>query len=221
MDHALSRTRRNLIGLSVILALMSAFGWDFPASMNILGNDITANPTVIRVMAWTAFAYLIFEYFVHLQPHFSAYGDYWKAHFMEYSKPQVDRRISEIYNEAKRVKVLKSKNVTADPHNSVIHSTTLGLAAKSRFAQNTNVKIVIRASCPGQQPKDVKISHPHEAPYIKYWRPWLKTSFRLLFLEPKFFEYMLPVLFPLLALGITIAGPFDLFAPHATDLHSN
>jgi hypothetical protein len=109
MDQALSRTRRNLIGVSVFLTLVSAFGWDSPSEIDILGNTLTANPVVIQILLWIAFGYLIYEYYVHVRPHIKSFREAWRKDFGARHADQILAEMRQTYTRDELIWILVNK----------------------------------------------------------------------------------------------------------------
>jgi len=209
MDQAFTRTRRNMIGVSVVLTLVYAFGWGFPSEIRIFGNIIPANPGAVQIIAWIALTYFVWEYVVHLAAKMGVLRKEWRDRFVAAHESRLKRLMAEKYNSApiQRVADLQKKK----GYDSILgfQTVTLSNGEHHFFVQKINVIAYIRMERRGTQ---TDFPFEEEAPYKAYYvlspiqmlRAWL----RCLITSSAYFEFVLPMLFPLTAVVTLIFGPF-------------
>ena len=109
MDHALTRTRRNMIGVSALLAAIFAFGWQFPSELRIFGNVIEASPKAVMIIAWATLTYFVWEYVVHLRSEMNNLRTEWRGLFIGAHQRKLERQVRAKYDDEAFQKILDER----------------------------------------------------------------------------------------------------------------
>ena len=198
MDEALRRTRRNMIGMSVALALVYFFDWPFPKELKVLNYDIPLSAVSIEALAWGFLVYLCFEYVVHLRSKFPEITTKRREYLMEVLSPYVWKNLEQNLKddiESHRKKSLE--NYVFDQLKldfTYVDEGILTLTATPRFRTK-----------PGHHPSHSQgnaIARKLLYSKIRRYRLWAWTRF--LFTEGLGFEYVMPAIYPAVALLLMI-----------------
>jgi len=209
MDQAFTRTRRNMIGVSVVLALVYAFDWGFPSELRIFGNVIPANPRAVQIIVWIALAYFVWEYLVHLAAKMSGLRGEWRNRFVAAHEARLNRKMAKKYDAKPIQRVIDMQKKKG--YDSILGFQKVQLANGNHyfFRQEIAVTSYVRMEQRGSQadfPFEEK--EPYKAYYLYSPMQLLRAWFRCLFTSSAYFEFVLPILFPLAAIIALIAGPF-------------
>ena len=74
-DELLKRNRRNFVALSSAIFIVNLFGWQFPDSITLLGNEFKSSGSSVHIMAAILFVYWGWEYWIS----FSQKVDWWRT----------------------------------------------------------------------------------------------------------------------------------------------
>ena len=84
----LSRTRRNMIGVSFVIILIGLFGWDYPRHLTIFGWTIRAVPGAVAGILWLGLIYLCWEYWINIRDRITGLRTVWLDGFVRRIKPK-------------------------------------------------------------------------------------------------------------------------------------
>ena len=209
MSQALNRTRRNMIAVSIFMILIYSFGWDFPSNLNVFGNKISASPNSIKFIVWGVLIYLVYEYFVHLRTVSGKLRGKWRGTFVALHHAALKRRMEEKYDEQARERLLRAHKDRGITEVSEVSKVNLVAHGINRFSQDIKIKIHLSAKI-GDNSTSVAITNEplFVANYFRSGHLTLWTWMKLLTTDPEFFEYVFPLVFPILAFLAYRYGPF-------------
>jgi len=212
VDQALNRTRRNLIGVSVALALLYAFGWEFPSELRIFGTVLSTNADAVMFIAWVSLAYFFWEYLVHVRPKFQYISAEWGGRFIQAHKMKIKQNMVDKYDStALNDRLSQSKNKGYD---SVVGVHDVGLTEGSRrlFWREIRVTTVIEMR-KGNNSSNVPFDEPesYRAYYLLRSLPqFIRASIVCVTTSDTYFEHLIPLAFPFGAVLAAAFGPFQM-----------
>lgn len=210
MDQALTRTRRNMIGVSAVLTLVYAFGWQFPSEIRIFGNVISANAQAVQLIAWAALAYFVWEYLVHASSKSLELRTEWRTRFVQAHRRRVKRRMVKKYDEDALQRILNEWRNKGFDSVTGVHDVELSSGHPHFFWQEIIVKTLVTIARDGSDTY-VPISEvpQYKAYYALSLWPILRAWGQCVLTSKIYFEFLLPVFFPLAAVLSFIFGPFS------------
>ena len=121
VDDALRRTRRNMIGVSVVLFLVYLVNGQFPNELEVFNYEIPLSSTAFEWLAWFFLTYMCVEYVTHLKSKFSEIRGSYRTHLVRLLSPYVEKNLSdkhrngiEGYAESKQEEGYKFKNLRVE-----------------------------------------------------------------------------------------------------------
>jgi len=210
MDQALNRTRRNMIGVGMILTLVYAFGWQFPSEIRIFGNIISANAHAVQLIAWGALAYFVWEYLVHVSIKSLELRTEWRTRFVQAHHRRIKRRMIKKYDDDALQRVLDEWKQKGYDSVAGVHAVELNIGSTHFLRQEIVIKTLINLVRDDSSDTYVPISEvpQYKAYYVLSLWPVLRAWVLCVLTSRIYFEFFLPVLFPLAAVLSFIFGPF-------------
>ena len=121
VDDALRRTRRNMIGVSVVLFLVYLVNGQFPNELEVFNYEIPLSSTAFEWLAWFFLTYMCVEYVTHLKSKFPEIRLTYRTHLVGLLSPYVEKNLSDKdrrklkdYAESTQAEEYKFKNLTVD-----------------------------------------------------------------------------------------------------------
>ncbi len=211
MDQALNRTRRNMIGVSAVLTLVYAFGWQFPSEIRIFGNVISANAQAVQLIAWAALAYFVWEYLVHASSKSLELRTEWRTKFVQAHHRRIKRRMVKKYDDDALQRILDEWRNKGFDSVTGVHDIELSGSHGQFFWREISVKTLVTLA---RDDSDTYVPidevPPYKAYYVLSLWPVLRAWVLCVLTSRIYFEFFLPGLFPLAALLSFIFGPYPM-----------
>lgn len=94
-EQSIGRTRRNVIGVSVVIGAVNLFGWRFPEQWNFFGAQFAIDPVLIERALWLALVYFSWEFFVQTRVRRHSLENKWVQSFL--ATPKITKRVNDWY----------------------------------------------------------------------------------------------------------------------------
>lgn len=195
--------------MSVALALVYFFDWPFPKELKLLNYDIPLSAVSIEVLAWAFLIYLCIEYVVHLRSKFPEITTKRREYLMEVLSPYVWKNLE------KNIKDDIESHRKKSLGNYVLDQLKLDFTYLDAGVLKLHATPYFRSK-PGHHPSRAKgAGMDRQLPYsrIRRYRLWVWTRF--LFTEGLGFEYVLPAIYPAVALLLMIFQKLPAFPASA------
>lgn len=209
MDHALTRTRRNMIGVSAVLTAVFAFGWQFPSELRIFGNVIEASPKAVMIIAWASLTYFVWEYVVHLRSEMTSLRTEWRDRFIQTHKRKLERRVRAKYDDEALGKILDQRRDKGFQSVHGVDRIQLDASGTTLLRQKIVIKAFITLGR-NESRAHVEIHEPelYVANYITTPLRVIRTWIFCIATNGHYIECVLPLAFPILSVFSFVFGPF-------------
>jgi len=204
VDDALRRTRRNMIGASVVLFLVYLVNGQFPSQLKVFNYDIPLSATAFEWLAWFFLTYMCVEYVIHLKSKFPSIRDLYRSHLVRLLSPYVEKNLSDkdrtrIADFAtKQQSEYKFKKMNVEFRDSL--PGTLHILSKPVFTLGPDRRQTTTPS--------IKIVSNIDHSKIRSSR--FRAAVRVAITEGVGFEYILPAIYPCAALALLVYRKADL-----------
>ena len=209
MDHPLTRTRRNMIGVSAVLTAVFAFGWQFPSELRIFGNVIEASPKAVMIIAWASLVYFVWEYVVHLRSEIRGLRIEWRNEFIQTHKRKLERRVRKKYDDKALQKVLVQRQNKGFESVHGVDRIELSASGTTRFSQKISITSLITL---GKNESRAHFAIPEPEVYVANYITTplrvIRTWILCIATKGPYIEYVLPIAFPILSIFCLVFGPF-------------
>ncbi len=184
--------------MSVALAFVYFFNWPFPKQLKVLNYDIPLSAVSIEVLAWAFLIYLCIEYVVHLRSKFPEITTKRREYLMEVLSPYVWKNLEQ--NLKDDIETLRQNSLPEY----VFDQLKLDFTYLDEGILKLNATPHFRTK-PGHHPSRSKGNGmDRQLPYSRIRRYRLLAWTRFLFTEGLGFEYVLPAIYPAVALLLMI-----------------
>lgn len=209
MNPALTRTRRNMIGVSAIITAVFAFGWQFPSELRIFGNVIEASPKAVMIIAWASLAYFVWEYVVQLRPEIEELRTVWRFRFIQLHKRKLERREKKKYDEKALQIILDQRRNKGFESVHGVERIDLGARQTTPFSQEIHINVLITL---GKNESRSHFQFPEPELYVaNYFTTPLRVIRTWIFCvttKGPYIEYVVPIAFPVFSVLSFAFGPF-------------
>lgn len=187
-----------MIGVGVALSLVYYFNGNFPKDLKLFNYDVPITARQLEILAWTFLVYLCVEYLIHVRSKFSDVTQQRRTHLMRLLEPYVWKRLDK--DKKNQIEKTRKKDNPQTVFERVelgfgwLHEGTLRISVKPCFKNPSG------AAPGGSQMRPFNFDLPYKD--IRGYR--LHAWIRLLFMEGVSFEYILPAIFPALAVALIL-----------------
>lgn len=202
-----------MIGVSAVLAAIYAFGWDFPSEVRFFGNSIQANPSAVKLLIWISLGYFFWEYLVHFKDKLTYLRSEWRDRFVQAHKGKVRNYIDTKYDDEALQKLLEKHRKERFDSIHGVQDVQLTNGNHHLLMQEIRVKTLIKMGRDGGF-TNISIEEPeqYKAYYASSVLQVLSAWIGCLVTSSQYFEFLLPMLFPLIAVLSAAYGPFPILS---------